>query len=87
MTFQWTEFVARLRANQIDMGEWNRWGTLPRIAELLSALGLEGRAPRKEDYRYNFAISGAECQELTEGRTRQAQRLVYLMDPLIGFFD
>ena len=44
-------------------------------------LGLRGgRAPKKEDYLYNFANSGAACRNLMGGRFRQAPRLVALMD-------
>lgn len=46
---------------------------------MLSAIGLEGRAPRKLDFRYNFAVSGAVCADLVEGDDRQVQRLTYLM--------
>ena len=79
-TWQWTEALARLRPRHIDMGAWGVWGTRVKIADVLSALGLPGRAPRKEDYRYNFAISGAECDDLMSGPYRQTPRLVSLMD-------
>jgi len=39
-----------------------------------------GRAPRKQDYRFNFAVSGAECSDLMTGYYRQAPRLLALMD-------
>lgn len=80
VTLQWTEVLARLRAEQIDLGPWGVWGTRGLIAELRTWFGLEGRAPRKEDFLYNFAYSGAKCEQLTKGRWRQAQRLVELMD-------
>lgn len=80
ITYQWTEIIARLRPQQVDMGKWGEWGTAGRIASVLGAIGFEDRAPRKEDYRYNFAISGAKCENLTTGMSRQTQRLVYLMD-------
>jgi len=80
VTYQWTEIISRLRPRQIDMGGWGKWGVPEQIAKLLDMLGLEYRAPRKEDYRYNLAISGAKCENLTMGTSRQTQRLVYLMD-------
>lgn len=80
VTFQWTEILGRLRGHQIDMGKWDIWGKPGRVAEVLGWIGFEDRAPRKQDYRYNFAISGAKCDNLTKGMSRQTQRLVYLMD-------
>jgi hypothetical protein len=41
---------------------------------------LEGRSPPKEDYRYNFALSGNECSDLLEGYVQQTRALVSLMD-------
>lgn len=79
-TFQWTEILGRLRPQQINLGEWNTWGMPGRVAAMLGKVGLEDRAPRKQDYRYNFALSGARCAQLTEGMSRQVQPLVYLMD-------
>jgi hypothetical protein len=83
-TWQWTEILARLRANEVDMGEWSAWGTSPRIAKILGFVGLSGRTPRKEDYRFNFAISGATCQDLIVGTVAQTPQLITQMskDPL-----
>ncbi|MDB6063201.1 MAG: hypothetical protein JWM78_3304 [Verrucomicrobiaceae bacterium] len=80
ITFQWTEIIARLRPQQINMGEWGKWGMSGRLAAVLSHFGFEDRAPRKEDYQFNFATSGAKCSNLTEGMSRQTQRLLYHMD-------
>jgi hypothetical protein len=41
---------------------------------------MQDRAPRKQDHRFNFAISGAGCETLTTGGGRQVQRLMTLMD-------
>ncbi|WP_186419904.1 SGNH/GDSL hydrolase family protein [Bosea sp. CS1GBMeth4] len=83
-TFQWTEVLARLRGNELNLGPWVRWGQSNQVAWLRHAIGLHvGRTPRKEDYLYNFAVSGATCQSLMGGRFRrysQAPRLVALMD-------
>jgi hypothetical protein len=80
-TFQWTEVLARLRGRELDLGPWVKWGRPGVVARGRELLGLEGaRAPKKEDYLYNFANSGATCNNLMQSRVRQAPRLVELMD-------
>lgn len=79
-TWQWTEVLARLRGDQIDLGAWGAWGTGKRRAWFDEALGALARTPPKDDYRYNFAISGATCNQVTGRSQRQAIRLVDLMD-------
>lgn len=79
-TWQWTELLARLRPGHVDQGAWGTWGTGPKIAEALDWIGWGGRAPRKQDFRYNFAFSGAEAHELMSGPYRQAPRLRSLLD-------
>lgn len=80
-TFQWTEVLARLRGQELDLGPWGRWGRSAAVAQSLEWIGREGgRAPKKEDYLYNFANSGATCYDLMEGRRHQAPPLVALMD-------
>jgi len=79
-TLQWTEVLAQLRGNQINLGEWGTWGTPIKIAEALDWLGYGGRAPRKRDFRYNFAVSGAECKDLATGYYRQTARLITEMN-------
>lgn len=79
-TLQWTEVLSRVRSAQLDLGEWAVWGVPRPIARLQHVLGLQERAPRKEDHRFNFAISGAGCETLTSGGGRQAPRLLALMD-------
>ncbi|WP_077002051.1 SGNH/GDSL hydrolase family protein [Variovorax sp. KK3] len=80
-TFQWTEVLAKLRGQQVDLGPWVRWGRPGVVALAREWMGLPGgRAPLKEDYLYNFANSGASCKNLMDGRFRQAPRLVALMD-------
>lgn len=79
-TLQWTEVLQRLRPRQVDPGEWGVWGVARIVARAQQWLGLDSRAPRKQDYRYNFAISGAGCETLTQGGGRQVQRLLALMD-------
>lgn len=80
-TLQWTEILARLRGDALDPGPWGAWGTRRgSIARVQDLFGLTSRFPRKEDYRYNFAISGAVCGDLMTGPRRQAPRLLALME-------
>lgn len=83
-TFQWTEVLARLRGNELNPGPWVQWGRPSYVAWLRSAIGLQaGRTPRKEDYLYNFASSGASCGNLMGRalqRLGQAPQLVELMN-------
>jgi hypothetical protein len=80
-TFQWTEVLARLRGEELDLGPWVQWGWPGPIARGREWLGLAGgRSPPKQDYLYNFANSGAACRNLMRGRFRQAPRLVALMN-------
>ncbi|MFT4268246.1 MAG: hypothetical protein QM586_13675 [Xenophilus sp.] len=79
-TFQWIEVLARLRGGVLDPGPWEADGQRRIVARAGQVLGWQGaRAPRKEDYRYNLAHSGALCASLTEGATRQVQPLLHLM--------
>lgn len=80
-TFQWGEILARWRGEELDLGPWVRWGQSGFVPRAFDLLGLPvGRAPRKDDYLYNFASSAMGCNELTQGKFRQAPRLVTLMD-------
>lgn len=79
-TWQWTEVLAQLRGNQIDLGKWGAWGTGKYRALLDETLGSAARTPPKDDYRYNFAVTGADCGELMGHGQRQAIRLVDLMN-------
>jgi len=79
-TFQWTEVLARLRAGALDPGPWETDGQNRLLARAGQAFGLAAvRAPRKQDYRYNMAYSGAPCTALTHGASRQVQPLLHLM--------
>ena len=80
-TFQWTEVMARLRGQELDLGPWVHWGRPGVVARGREWLGMSGgRAPQKWDYLYNFANSGAACRNVMGGRFRQVPRLVELMD-------
>jgi hypothetical protein len=47
-----------------------------KAAEVLDFIGVGGRAPRKQDFRFNFAVSGAVCADLHQGYYRQLPRLL-----------
>ena len=79
-TLQWTEVLAKLRPKQIDLGPWGVWGSRSSAVRIMEWFGISGRAPRKEDFRYNFALGGAKTAGLMQGLWRQAPRLVALMD-------
>lgn len=78
-TYQWTEVLATLRGDELDFGPFGTWGTRGKVATLLAWLGVEVRAPMKQDHRFNFALSGAECDSLLGGPARQTERLLRLM--------
>lgn len=79
-SWQWTEVLAHLRAEQLDPGPWGVWGTrYRRLASLRDALGLDGRFPAKQDHRFNLAYSGAVCADLTERPQNQTARLLAMM--------
>jgi hypothetical protein len=79
-TWQWTEVLAQLRGDQVDLGEWGAWGTGKYRAYFDEAVGKLARTPPKDDYRYDFAVSGASCSQLMSHPLRQAVRLVDLMN-------
>ena len=80
-TLQWGEVIDRLRGGQIDQGPWEVSGVSNPRLRWMDILGMPiTRAPRKEDFRYNFANNGADCEQLLVTRRRQIPRLVKMMD-------
>lgn len=80
-TFQWTEVLARLRGDQLDLGPKQTWGLRQSwAADILGWVGIPSRHPVKEDHLFNMAISGAVCSDLVHGPRRQTQRLLALMN-------
>src|SRR5687768_8357137 len=70
-TLQWGEVIARLRGDEVDPGPWEISGVSNPSLRWLDVLGMPvARAPRKEDYRYNFANDGADCSQLMGTRRR-----------------
>lgn len=65
-TLQWTEVLAREHADRVDLGPWGEWHEIDGIARL----------PRKQDFRHNFAWSGARCDDLLRGEGRQLEPLL-----------
>jgi hypothetical protein len=75
ITFQWTDVLARTRGEYLDMGVVDAWGTYGIVARLRERLGLEAKSPKKLDYRYNYALSGARCASLVSDWPGQARWL------------
>lgn len=79
VTYQWTEILGALRGSQVDLGRWSVWGSWGQVAALLRRAGIHLRAPRKQDYRFNFAITGARCEDLLNAPYRQTAQLLDVM--------
>ncbi len=79
VSFNWYEIIARLRPGEVDVGPWGIRGTRGTFARALDAVGVAARSPRKQDYAYNFAVSGARCEDLLGGY-REVHGLVAMMD-------
>jgi hypothetical protein len=81
ITFQWPEVLARLRAQQVDLGPWAVWG-VPKwlsMARVRDGLGLAWRGPQRETHQHNLAWASG-CNDLNEGAWRQAPRLIDVMN-------
>jgi hypothetical protein len=76
---QWTDLWSRLRPTEVNLGAWSTWGAWGPFANGLQRLGIESSTPRKQDYRYNLAFSGARCVHLTQTPSRQTQSLLHRM--------
>jgi len=81
ITWQWPEVLARIRADEVDLGPWDFWGvprlfSMTRVRELL---GQRWRGPYHEAYRHNFAWP-SPCWSLVRGSWAQAPQLRDLMD-------
>jgi hypothetical protein len=78
VAYQWTEVLAALRSDALDFGPWERHGQGPRLARALGYLGIALRSPRKEDFAFNLATSGARCEHLVSplGQLRNLRLLL-----------
>ncbi|MDO5101399.1 MAG: GDSL-type esterase/lipase family protein [Lautropia sp.] len=79
-TWQWTEVLAKLRADQVDQGAFGEVGGSRAVTFMKRRLlGMTARH-HKEDFLYNFAVSGAECQMLNRDGSGQVPALLAEMD-------
>ena len=76
VTYNWPALWNKFRSHTITMGAFDTWGTHYRIAKIKHHLGLVGRAPKKLDYEYNYAVSGLRCESLLQGWPYQAKWLI-----------
>lgn len=74
-TLQWTEVLARLRGDHLDLGPREVIGMPGWQARFWRFLREAPRAPRKLDHRHNFAVSGVGCSHLIEGHAAQVPAL------------
>lgn len=88
VTWQWTEILQQLRSHQVELGQFSHWGTRGIVYRLRDQLGLDARMPRKQDYEYNFAFSGATCDKLaTDSNQKQAYLLGKLIDKNTAYWN
>jgi hypothetical protein len=83
VTLQWTEVLAATRADYFDMGGVGEHGNRGIVARARSWLGLEAKTPRKNDFRWNYARSGARCASLTTEWPEQTRWLVSAIESAI----
>jgi len=76
VTFNWPALWDRFRPQEVHLGANGIWGTHYRIARVKHWLGLTGRAPKKLDYEYNYAVSGLRCESLLQDWPYQARWLI-----------
>lgn len=79
-TWQWTEILGQLRPMDIDQGPFGEVGSNGAGAWLRRHLLGSLVRQRKEDFRYNFAVSGAVCTDLVDGSHGQVPSLLAEMD-------
>lgn len=79
-TWQWTEALARLRGDQVDMGPFGEVGGSRAVTYVKRRLfGMTARH-HKEDFLYNFAVSGAGCSMLNRAGSGQVPALLAQME-------
>lgn len=88
VTFQWTEILERLRWSEVDLGQFGLWGTRGTFYRIRKFLGLDARMPRKQDFEYNFAVSGATCDTLSpQSYLKQSYMATLLMNKNPGYWN
>lgn len=79
-TWQWTEILAQLRPDEIDQGPFAELGNGGAVAYVRrKVLGTMLRQ-RKEDFWYNYAMSGAGCSALLDEQSGQVPALLKEID-------
>jgi len=73
-TWQWTEILGRLRPRDIDQGPFGEVGSSGAGAWLRRNVMGSLVRQHKEDFRYNFAFSGATCGALNKPTLGQGPR-------------
>lgn len=79
VTLQWTEILAQQRNAWLDFGPREHVGVAQRLARVAGWVGSSQRTPHKLDHLYNFAVSGALCSDLNDGRWKESQHLSALI--------
>lgn len=75
-TWQWTEMLSKLRGAAIDQGAFGEVGHARFITYLERHLLRMTARHHKEDFRYNFAVSGAACSALMKAQSGQVPALL-----------
>jgi hypothetical protein len=75
-TLNWLEVWARLAPDEIDPGPFGLAGESHALAYLRTAFGAPAQAPRKRDFLYNYAWSGARCASLSRAWPEQRRWLI-----------
>lgn len=73
--FNWLELWVRLSPEEVDPGPFVSAGDPAALANLKAVLGVASRSPRKRDYLFNYAVSGAGCDSLRRSWPEQARWL------------
>lgn len=88
VTLQWTEILARTRPSEVDLGPFGFWGTRGTFFRIRKLLGFYARMPRKQDFKYDFAFSGAKCDSLSpESYLKQSYNAATLLKQRPGYWD
>lgn len=79
-TWQWTEMLAQLRPLDVDQGPFGEVGSGGMVAWARRNLMGTVLRHRKEDFRYNFAVSGAGCSALGDEKSGQVAAMLQELD-------